>query len=259
MHLLEQVDQQRDPRAWGADLAEEPQSTPQQRRGVVAQWWEAAMLRLAALADWYDGMLRPAHHQRFLDLNSEMALADRDLPSQQGPRGTETPDARRQPQALAPVAWSEARLVASDEAQRFSVMSPAEHKDWARGGEAASEVERRIWDALQAAGDTGRIEVLTPSGALAFHLDLSAPQRSIGADSPDDVRLPREIGPAPGSVETALIDVRLEDSRARAEQDEMVHEAPRALLEQIAALRDRLDASRQALQPPRQRDQERGL
>src|SRR2546430_14954929 len=82
VHLLEQVDQQRDPRAWGADLVEEPQSTPQPRRGVVAQWWEAAMLRLAALADWYDGMFRPAHHQRFLDLNREMALADRDLPSQ---------------------------------------------------------------------------------------------------------------------------------------------------------------------------------
>ena len=216
------------------------------------------MLRLAACADWWDGMFRPAHHQRFLDLNSARAFADHDLSSQQGPRGAETPDARRQPQALAPVAWSEARLVVSDEAQRFSVMSTAEHKDWARGGEAASEVELRIWDALQAAGDTGRIEVLTPSGALAFHLDLSAPQRSIGADSPDDVRLPREIGPAPGSVETALIDVRLEDSRARAEQDEMVHEAPRALLEQIAALRNRLDASRQGLPPTRQRDQGMG-
>jgi hypothetical protein len=253
VHLLEQVDQQQDPRPWSADLAEEHQSTPQQMRGVVAQWWEAAMLRLAALADWCDGMLRPAHHQRFLDLNSERALADRDLPSQQGPRGAETPDALRQPHALAPVERSEARLVASDNAQRFSVMSPAEHEDWARGGEAASEVERRIWEALQDAGETGRIEVLTPAGAPAFHLDLSAPLPAAQEE------LMHEDWSHPGTS------CGRHDRASGPEVSGMspagqgpTHEASRSLLEQIAALRDRLEASPEALQPPRQRDQGMG-
>jgi hypothetical protein len=80
-------------------------------------------------------------------------------------------------------------------------------------------------------------------------------QRSLGYDGPDDVRLPREIGPAPGSLEAALIDVRLEANRARED------ETPRALLEQTQSLHDRLDASLQALQTPQpthQREQGRG-
>jgi hypothetical protein len=223
-------------------------------RAVVEQRWQAVTLHLASCADWFDAMFRPAHHQRFLDLNSEMALADRDLPSQQGSRGADTPDALRQPHALAPVEWSEARMVASDDAQRFSVMSPAEQEDWARGGEAASEVELRLWEALQDAGETGRVDVLTPSGVPAFHLDLSAqlpvapeelthedwsrPGTSLGRND-------REIGPEVYGMSPA--------------GQGPTHEASRALLEQIAALRDRLDASRQSLQPPRQRDQGRGL
>ncbi len=184
VHLLEQVDQQRDPRAWGADLAEEHQSTPQQMRGVVAQWWDAAMLRLAACADWCDGMFRPAHHQRFLDLHSEMALADRELASEREPRGADGHDAVRQPRTLDPAAWNDTRLVASANAQRFYDMSPVEHEDWARGGEAASEVERRIWEALQDTGETGRVDVLPPSGGRCFKpVDLLS-SRSQGALPP---------------------------------------------------------------------------
>jgi hypothetical protein len=68
------------------------------------------------------------------------------------------------------------------------VMTPAEHDDWRRGGEEANEVELRIWEALQQGGETGRVDVLTPSGDTAFRLDL----RTEPAATPEPPRSLRE-------------------------------------------------------------------
>jgi hypothetical protein len=106
-----------------------------------------------------------------------------------------------------------------DETKGWTFLSQAEHADWARSQEGAWEVELRTVERLPQAGETGRIHVLTPTGALACVVDLAANQ-------------------APSQ------------------------EAPRSLLEEATALRERLDGLVRDLESQGQsqhRGQEMGL
>jgi hypothetical protein len=83
--------------------------------------------------------------------------------------------------------------------------------------------------------------------------------RSLGADGPDDVRLPREMGPATGSDAAALLEARLEANRARHEQDDALHgPAQDRLAAQLQAVQERLQAQQRAQQQSRSRGQGMG-
>jgi hypothetical protein len=83
--------------------------------------------------------------------------------------------------------------------------------------------------------------------------------RSIGDDGPDDVRLSREDGPAPGSLAAVQADLQLEDNRAR-EVREYDEEHP-MVFDRVESLRQRLEAATRETTAPnqaRQRDQSMG-
>ena len=79
--------------------------------------------------------------------------------------------------------------------------------------------------------------------------------RSIGDDGPDEVRLAREDGPAPGSLAAVQADLQLEDNRAR-EVREYDEEHP-TVLDRVESLQARLNATGQQ-QPERQQGQDMG-
>jgi len=73
--------------------------------------------------------------------------------------------------------------------------------------------------------------------------------RSFGYDGNDDVRRPREIGPAAGSAGAALNEARFEANRSRQEQEEARHDRAQGqgkLAAQVEAMHQRLQAQQQA-------------
>ena len=79
--------------------------------------------------------------------------------------------------------------------------------------------------------------------------------REVGYDGPDDVRIPREDGPALGSLEAAQAEHTLEEHRAR----EVDEENP-TVLDRVEQLQQRLEAmTTAALALARHQDRDQGM
>jgi hypothetical protein len=198
-------------------MADDARSIGAQFQAFVQRWWSLVAHPLATLREPFEARLRPEAHRQQMMLDTEG------------------------PVRVLPVERSAARMDMAAPGQT----APLSSQDTPLKYTAAEELAmlRRTLDRMRQ--DNGPLPGVSQT--------LSS--RSLGYDGPDDVRLPREMGPASGSLEAALIDVRLEANRARED------ETPRSLREQTQSLHERLDASLQSLQTPQptqQRDQGRG-
>jgi hypothetical protein len=202
-------------------MADSMQHMAEQFQAFASRWWFIASHPLQSLADWWTPRFRPEAYRQQMIIDTE---------------GPVTVLYREQPLGHQTTALGQTERVPSQE-------TPLKYT----AAEELAMLQRTLNHMGQ---DTGPL----PSDSLPPALREQTSQRSIGYDGPDDVRLPREIGPALGSVEAALIEARFEANRARVDERE-------ALLDQLAHLHARLDASTRALDTPsptRQQGQEMG-
>jgi hypothetical protein len=126
----------------------------------MADWHLQAWLPWATLRDWFAARFRPETFRQRLILDTEGPVS----------RLGQEADVRGVHREVLPPQYH------MDATQGWTSLSQAEHADWARSQDGAWDVELRTVERLQQAGETGRITVLTPNGALAFVVDLAANQ-----------------------------------------------------------------------------------